>query len=712
MSKFNNVDDEFEDPKNPSEAQGSTGNIEPGENPKNVDPSQGKREGEKGGKKSKTPALDAYGRDLTDMAAKGQIDPIIGRDKEIERVAQILGRRKKNNVLLIGDAGVGKTAIAEGLALQITQKKVSRTLFGKRIISIDFGSIVAGTKYRGQFEERMKVIIDELIKNNDVILFIDEIHTIVGAGGSSGSLDAANMFKPALSRGEIQCVGATTLDEYRENIEKDGALDRRFGRVMVDATDVETTHEILKTIKSYYEDFHRVDYSPEAIDQCVKLADRYITDRAFPDKAIDIMDEAGSRVHIDNIIVPQDIIDLEEEIEKVSAEKNQVVKSQKFEEAAQLRDQETKLQDELDLKKREWEEEMKAQREIVTADHIAQVVSIVTGIPVTKVGESEAKKVLALPSELQKKVIGQDEAIEKVAQAIKRGRVGLKKKNKPVGTFIFLGPTGVGKTELAKKLALTLFDNEDKNFIRVDMSEYQERFSTSRLVGAPPGYVGYEKGGSEFSEKVRRRPYSVVLLDEIEKAHPDVFNILLQVLDDGHITDSLGRKVSFKNTIIIMTSNVGIKELSQRGDGIGMKTAAAKANTDKDRQRFLENKLKDKFPPEFLNRIDDIIAFNSLTKENLHKIVKIGISDLEERASEQGFSIKLTKKAEDFLIEEGFDEQYGARPLNRAIEKYVENILANAMLDGTIVDGQTVTIDKVDDKDELAIKEILETEKA
>ena len=708
MSKFNNTDD-FDYPEE-NQPKNSTGDLEEGGSPQNVNPGPGKKEGEKGGKKSKTPALDAYGRDLTDMAAKGQIDPIIGRDKEIERVAQILGRRKKNNVLLIGDAGVGKTAIAEGLALKIVQKKVSRTLFGKRIISIDFGSIVAGTKYRGQFEERMKVIIEELTKNTEVILFIDEIHTIVGAGGSSGSLDAANMFKPALSRGEIQCIGATTLDEYRENIEKDGALDRRFGRVMVDATDVETTHQILDTIKQYYEDFHKVDYSADSIEQCVKLADRYITDRAFPDKAIDIMDEAGSRVHIDNIVVPQEIIDLEEEIEKVSEEKNQVVKSQKFEEAAQLRDTETKLQDELELKKKEWEEEMKSQRETVTADHIAQVVSIVTGIPVTKVGESEAQKVLAMPKELQGKVIGQDEAIQKVTQAIKRGRVGLKKKNKPVGTFIFLGPTGVGKTELAKKLALTLFDNEDKNFIRVDMSEYQERFSTSRLVGAPPGYVGYEKGGSEFSEKVRRRPYSVVLLDEIEKAHPDVFNILLQVLDDGHITDSLGRKVSFKNTIIIMTSNVGIKELSQRGDGIGIKSKASLKETDKNRQKFLEDKLKDKFPPEFLNRIDDIIAFNSLTKEDLQKIVKIGISDLESRADEQGFSIKLTDEAEAFLIEEGFDEQYGARPLNRAIEKYVENILANAMLDGTISDGQTITIDKDAEKDELVIKEILQTE--
>jgi len=655
--------------------------------------------------KSDTPALDSFGRDLTKLATEGKIDPIIGRDREISRVAQILGRRKKNNVLLIGDAGVGKTAIGEGLALRISQKKVSRTLFDKRIVSLDLGSIVAGTKYRGQFEERMKVIMQELAANPNIILFIDEIHTIVGAGGSTGSLDAANMFKPALARGEIQCIGATTLDEYRENIEKDGALDRRFQRVMVDATTVDETKEILENIKVFYEDFHRVEYTEDAINQCVILAERYITDRAFPDKAIDILDEAGSRVHIDNIQVPDEIVKLEEEIESVIQEKNDVVKAQQYEAAARLRDKEVSLKDELEKAKLDWEEELKKHRETVTGDNIADVVSIMTGIPVSKVGEDEATKILKLDQNLREVVIGQDKAIEKIAKAIRRSRVGLKRKTKPIGSFIFLGPTGVGKTYLAKMLAKELFDNED-NMIRVDMSEYQEKFSISRLVGAPPGYVGYEKGGSDFSEKVRRKPYSVVLLDEVEKAHPDVFNVLLQVLDEGHLTDSLGRKVNFKNTVLIMTSNIGVKELAQRGTSFGFQTGNQEDQENEAQKEFLKKKLKGHFSPEFLNRVDDVVIFNTLRKKELHKIIDLNMKDLKERVSELGFSIDLTEEAKNFLLDKGYDKEYGARPLNRAIERYIEDVLAEEMLAGNIPEGSNVTLDVAEDKKTLSILDI------
>ncbi len=655
--------------------------------------------------KSDTPALDSFGRDLTKLATEGKIDPIIGRDREISRVAQILGRRKKNNVLLIGDAGVGKTAIGEGLALRISQKKVSRTLFDKRIVSLDLGSIVAGTKYRGQFEERMKVIMQELADNPNIILFIDEIHTIVGAGGSTGSLDAANMFKPALARGEIQCIGATTLDEYRENIEKDGALDRRFQRVMVDATTVDETKEILDNIKVFYEDFHRVEYTDDAINQCVILAERYITDRAFPDKAIDILDEAGSRVHIDNIQVPETIVKLEEEIEAVIQEKNDVVKAQQYEAAARLRDKEVELKDELEKAKLDWEEELKKHRETVTGDNIADVVSIMTGIPVSKVGEDEATKILKLDQNLKEVVIGQDNAIHKIAKAIRRSRVGLKRKTKPIGSFIFLGPTGVGKTYLAKMLAKELFDNED-NMIRVDMSEYQEKFSISRLVGAPPGYVGYEKGGSDFSEKVRRKPYSVVLLDEVEKAHPDVFNVLLQVLDEGHLTDSLGRKVNFKNTVLIMTSNIGVKELAQRGTSFGFQTGNQEEQENEAQKEFLKKKLKGHFSPEFLNRVDDVVIFNSLRKKELHKIIDLNMKDLKERVSELGFSIDLTEEAKNFLLDKGYDKEYGARPLNRAIERYIEDVLAEEMLSGNVPEGSKVTLDVAEDKKSLSVSKI------
>jgi len=649
--------------------------------------------------------LDGFGRDLTKLAVEGKIDPIVGRDREISRVAQILGRRKKNNVLLIGDAGVGKTAIGEGLALRISQKKVSRTLFDKRIVSLDLGSIVAGTKYRGQFEERMKVIMQELANNPNIILFIDEIHTIVGAGGSTGSLDAANMFKPALARGEIQCIGATTLDEYRENIEKDGALDRRFQRVMVDPTTVDETKEILDNIKVFYEDFHRVEYTDEAIDQCVELAERYITDRAFPDKAIDILDEAGSRVHIDNIQVPEVVVKLEEDIENIVQEKNDVVKAQQYEAAAKLRDKEVEFKEELEKAKAEWEEELKELRETVTGDNIADVVSIMTGIPVSKVGEDEAAKILKLGESLKKDVIGQDHAIEKMAKAIRRSRVGLKRKTKPIGSFIFLGPTGVGKTYLAKMLAKQLFDNED-NMIRVDMSEYQEKFSISRMVGAPPGYVGYEKGGSDFSEKVRRKPYSVVLLDEIEKAHPDVFNVLLQVLDEGHLTDSLGRKVNFKNCVLIMTSNIGVKELAQRGNSFGFQAGNVEEQENDLQKEFLRKKLKGHFSPEFLNRVDDVVIFNSLHKKELHKIIELNMRDLKSRVNELGFSVELTEKAKDLLLNKGYDKEYGARPLNRAIETYVEDLIAEEMLSGNIPPKSIVTLDVSEDEKTLVVSSI------
>lgn len=654
-----------------------------------------------GAEKSRTPVLDNFGRDLTKMAEDDKLDPIIGREKEIERVAQILSRRKKNNPILIGEPGVGKTAIAEGLALRIVQKKVSRVLFNKRVVTLDLASLVAGTKYRGQFEERMKAVMNELEKSPNVILFIDELHTIVGAGGASGSLDASNMFKPALARGEIQCIGATTLDEYRQYIEKDGALARRFQMVMVDATSPEETIQILNNIKDKYEDHHNVVYTPAAIEACVKLSDRYISDRFLPDKAIDILDEAGARVHINNIHVPEEILKLESEVENIKAEKNRVVKSQKYEEAAQLRDKEKKLLEQLETAKTRWEDESKSKRFTVDEDHVAEVIAMMTGIPAKRIAQNEGNKLLNMGEELKGKVIGQEEAIKKLTKAIQRTRVGLKDPKKPIGSFIFLGPTGVGKTELAKTLATYLFDKED-SLIRIDMSEYMEKFSVSRLVGAPPGYVGYEEGG-QLTEKVRRKPYSVVLLDEIEKAHPDVFNILLQVLDDGILTDGLGRRVDFRNTIIIMTSNIGVRDLKDFGAGIGFANRAKQEGMDDIIKSTIQSALKKAFSPEFLNRLDDVVVFNSLNKEHIFKIIDISLGKLFRRITELGYKIELTEKAKDFLAEKGYDQQYGARPLNRAIQKYLEDAIAEEILKGDLSEGDVITADYSGEGTELSI---------
>ena len=646
---------------------------------------------QKNPEKSKTPVLDNFGRDLTKFAEAGKLDPIVGREKEIERVAQILSRRKKNNPILIGEPGVGKTAIAEGLALRIVQKKVSRILFGKRVVTLDLASLVAGTKYRGQFEERMKAVMNELEKSPDVILFIDEIHTIVGAGGASGSLDASNMFKPALARGDIQCIGATTLDEYRQYIEKDGALARRFQMVMVEATSIDETIEILNNIKDKYEDHHHVSYTQGALEAAVKLSERYITDRYLPDKAIDVLDEVGARVHINNISVPQDILFLEEQVELIKKEKNQVVKSQRYEEAAQLRDREKKLLEQLDKAKSSWEEEAKSKRYIVTEDHVGDVVAMMTGIPVKRVNMNDGEKILNMGDALRGRIVGQDPAVEKLVKSIQRTRVGLKDPKKPIGSFIFLGPTGVGKTELAKTLATYLFDKEDA-LVRIDMSEYMEKFSISRLVGAPPGYVGYEEGG-QLTEKIRRKPYSVILLDEIEKAHPDVYNILLQVLDDGILTDSLGRRVDFRNTIIIMTSNIGVRDLKDFGTGIGFATKSRTDNQDDIVKSTIQNALKKTFSPEFLNRLDDVIVFNSLSRDDIHKIIDIALGRLIARITNIGYHISLTDKAKDFLSEKGYDQQYGARPLNRAIQKYVEDPLAEEILKGDVQEGDTIVVD-------------------
>lgn len=656
----------------------------------------------KGAEKSRTPVLDNFGRDLTKLAEDNKLDPIVGREKEIERVAQILSRRKKNNPILIGEPGVGKTAIAEGLALRIIQKKVSRVLFGKRVVTLDLASLVAGTKYRGQFEERMKAVMNELEKSPDVILFIDELHTIVGAGGASGSLDASNMFKPALARGEIQCIGATTLDEYRQYIEKDGALARRFQMVMVDSTTVEETIQILDNIKEKYEDHHHVMYTPEAIQSCVKLSDRYISDRFLPDKAIDVMDEAGARVHINNIHVPEEIIKLEEAIEDVKKEKNRVVKSQKYEEAAQLRDKEKKLIEQLDAAKAKWEEKTRTEKYTVNEDNVADVIAMMTGIPTKRIAQKESNKLLGMSEELSGRVIGQEEAIKKLTKAIQRTRVGLKDPHKPIGSFIFLGPTGVGKTELAKVLATYLFDKDDA-LVRIDMSEYMEKFSVSRLVGAPPGYVGYEEGG-QLTEKVRRKPYSVVLLDEIEKAHPDVFNILLQVLDDGILTDGLGRRVDFRNTIIIMTSNIGVRDLKDFGAGIGFATKSKQDSEEEVMKSTIQNALKRAFSPEFLNRLDDVIVFNSLQREHIHKIIDITLGKLFARITALGYNVELTDKAKDFLGEKGYDHQFGARPLNRAIQKYLEDPVAEEILKGEVEEGGTILADHDGKSDSLTIK--------
>jgi ATP-dependent Clp protease ATP-binding subunit ClpC len=653
-------------------------------------------------KKSKTPVLDNFGRDLTEMAEEGKLDPVVGREKEIERVSQILSRRKKNNPLLIGEPGVGKSAIAEGLALRIIQKKVSRILFNKRVVTLDLASLVAGTKYRGQFEERMKAVMNELEKNDDIILFIDEIHTIVGAGGATGSLDASNMLKPALSRGEIQCIGATTLDEYRQHIEKDGALERRFQKVIVEPTSVNDTILILNNIKGKYEDHHNVTYSPEAIEACVKLTDRYMSERFLPDKAIDALDEAGSRVHITNIDVPKQILDLERLLEEVREQKNSVVKRQKYEEAAKLRDDEKKLEKDLAIAQEQWEEDSKNNRIEVTEDNVADVVSMMTGIPVNRVAQTESNKLAKLPELLKGKVIGQDEAVMKIARSIQRNRTGLKDPNKPIGSFIFLGQTGVGKTQLAKVLARELFDSEDA-LVRIDMSEYMEKFAVSRLVGAPPGYVGYEEGG-QLTEKVRRKPYCVVLLDEIEKAHPDIFNMMLQVLDDGYLTDSLGRKIDFKNTIIIMTSNVGARQLKDFGQGVGFGTAAKIAQADENSKSIIENALKKTFAPEFLNRIDDVIVFNALEKVDIDQIIELELVKLYARIKELGYNLTLSDNAKAFIAEKGFDKQFGARPLKRAIQKYVEDSLAEEIISSKIESGDEIIMDIEEGATELNVK--------
>jgi len=655
----------------------------------------------KSGKKSKTPVLDNFGRDLTAMAEEGKLDPVVGREEEIQRVSQILSRRKKNNPLLIGEPGVGKSAIAEGLANRIVKRKVSRILFNKRVVTLDLASLVAGTKYRGQFEERMKAVMNELEKNDDIILFIDEIHTIVGAGGATGSLDASNMFKPALARGEIQCVGATTLDEYRQYIEKDGALERRFQKVLVEPTSVTETIEILNNIKGKYEEHHNVDYTDEAIEACVKLTNRYMTERFLPDKAIDALDEAGSRVHITNIDVPDQIIELEKQLEQVKETKNSVVKKQKYEEAAKLRDDEKRIEKSLAEAQAKWEEDSKLHREVVTEENVADVVSMMTGIPVNRIAQTESNKLAQLPELIKGKVIGQDEAVGKVVKAIQRNRAGLKDPNKPIGSFIFLGQTGVGKTQLAKVLARELFDSED-SLVRIDMSEYMEKFAISRLIGAPPGYVGYEEGG-QLTEKVRRKPYAVVLLDEIEKAHPDVFNMLLQVLDDGFLTDSLGRKIDFSNTIIIMTSNIGARKLKDFGTGVGFGTAAQKSQETANAKSVIENALKKAFAPEFLNRIDDVVVFNVLEKEDINKIIDIELAKLLERIKELGYTLKLSKKAKDFIADKGFDQQYGARPLKRAIQKYIEDALAEEIIKSEILEGDTIKMDLDKTSNELTI---------
>lgn len=689
IDSSHDIRDEF--PGDPSEDfDDEKASSSPGDKPKKQSDS-----------KSKTPVLDNFGRDLTKAAEEGRLDPVVGRERELERIAQILSRRKKNNPILIGEPGVGKSAIAEGLALRIIHRKVSRSLFNKRIVTLDIASLVAGTKYRGQFEERMKAVLNELEKNSDVILFIDEIHTIVGAGGASGSLDASNMFKPALARGEIQCIGATTLDEYRQNIEKDGALERRFQKILVDPTSPEETIEILNNIKEKYEDHHLVKYTPEAIKACVTLTLRYITDRYLPDKAIDALDEAGSRVHLKNIKVPEEILTIESKMEDAKAHKTKAISSQKYEEAARFRDIERNLQDELDVAKRKWERESELLREKVTDDNVAEVVAMMTGVPTQRIAQKEGERLINMEDELEGSVIGQNEAIKKVVKAIRRNRAGLKDPNKPIGTFIFLGPTGVGKTHLAKVLSKYLFDSDDA-LIRIDMSEYMEKFAVSRLVGAPPGYVGYEEGG-QLSEKVRRRPYSIILLDEIEKAHPDVFHILLQVLDDGLLTDSFGRKIDFKNTIVIMTSNIGSRQLKDFGHGVGFSTSSKVAGKSDFARSVLENALKKAFAPEFLNRIDDVVIFEELERESIHKIIDIELSYLYKRILDLGYKIQVSEQAKDFIVEKGWDSQYGARPLKRAIQKYLEDPLAEEIIKTNLAEGDEIIVDFDEKNSEIKI---------
>ena len=657
--------------------------------------------------KSKTPVLDTYSRDLTKMAEDGRLDPIVGREKEIERVSQILSRRKKNNPILIGEPGVGKSSIAEGLAIRIVQRKVSRLLFNKRVVMLDLASMVAGTKYRGQFEERIKALMGELEKEPDVILFIDEIHTMIGAGGASGSLDASNMFKPALARGEIQIIGATTLDEYRKHIEKDGALERRFQKVVVEPATVEESVQILNNIKDKYEHHHNVLYTEDAIKACVELTTRYLTDRHLPDKAIDALDEVGARVHISNINVPKEITDVEKKIVEIKDKKNDVIRSQKYEEAAKLRDVERQLNNELELARKNWEEEQKNHKQIVNEEAVAEVVSMMCGIPLQKISQNENDKLAKMPEKIQGKVIGQDEAVRKIVKAIQRGRVGLKDPNRPIGSFMFLGPTGVGKTQLAKVLAKYLFDSED-SLIRIDMSEYMEKFSVSRLIGAPPGYVGHDEGG-QLTEKVRRKPYSVVLLDEIEKAHPEVFNLLLQVLDDGQLTDSLGRKVNFKNTIIIMTSNTGSRQLKEFGTGVGFSTKHKESQKDEESNAVIEKELKKKFAPEFLNRVDDVVMFNSLEREDINKIIKIELDGLIQRVKSMEYNLEITDGAIEYIASQGFDPQYGARPLKRAIQKHVEDVLTEEILQSNPEKNSLMILDYNSEDDKMVV--ILEKKK-
>ena len=685
--------DEDDEAKGPFGAGGSGGGGQPGGSKGSSGASQKSS--------SDTPVLDNFGIDLTKAAEEDRLDPIVGREIEIERLAQILSRRKKNNPILIGEPGVGKSAIAEGLALRIIQRKVSRVLFDKRVVTLDLASIVAGTKYRGQFEERMKAILNEMVKNPSIILFIDEIHTIVGAGGATGSLDAANMLKPALARGEIQCIGATTLDEYRQHIEKDGALERRFQKVMVDPTSVEETIDILMNIKERYEEHHNVNYTDDAIDACVKLTQRYISDRHLPDKAIDALDESGSRVHISNIVVPDQIVELEKEIEQTKQDKIQAVKNQNFEKAASYRDKEKELLDRLDSEKKKWEKELSQNRETVDEDKVAEVVAMMTGVPVQRIAQAEGARLLKMADELRGSVIGQDEAIGKVVKSIQRNRAGLKDPNKPIGTFVFLGPTGVGKTQMAKVLAEYLFESID-NLIRIDMSEYMEKFSISRLVGAPPGYVGYEEGG-QLTEKVRRKPYAVVLLDEIEKAHPDVYNILLQVLDEGQLTDSLGRRVDFRNTIVIMTSNIGTRELKDFGQGVGFATKTRQDAANEYSKSVIQKALKRAFAPEFLNRIDDVVLFNTLSREHIHKIIDIELRGLYERVHTLGYGIKLSEEAKDYVLDKGYDIQYGARPLKRAIQKYLEDPMAETIIKSALVEGDSMLVDFDKEKEEIVV---------
>lgn len=662
-------------------------------------PSKGNGNGggsKKGAVKSNTPVLDNFARDLTTIALEGKLDPIIGREKEIERVSQILSRRKKNNPVLIGEPGVGKSAIAEGIALRIVEKKVSRVLYDKRVLALDVGSLVAGTKYRGQFEERMKAIMNEIEKADNVILFIDELHTIVGAGGAAGALDASNMFKPALARGEIQCIGATTLDEYRQNIEKDGALERRFQKVIVEPTNEEETILILQNIKDKYEEHHSVTYTDEAIENCVKLTTRYMADRHLPDKAIDALDEVGSRVHIQNIHVPKEVLEIENSLENIHDEKKQAVVAQNYETAVVLRDKEKNLKEALEAAKKAWEESSKNNRITVTGDDVAEVVAMMTGVPVTRIAESEAGKLVRMAEDLNNSVIGQNEAVSKVVKAIQRNRAGLKDPKKPIGSFIFLGPTGVGKTQLAKVLTEFLFDSVD-NLIRIDMSEYMEKFAVSRLIGAPPGYVGYEEGG-QLTEKIRRKPYSILLLDEIEKAHPDVYNLLLQVLDDGQLTDSLGRKIDFSNTIIIMTSNIGVRQISDFGSGVGFSTSAKKAAKEEDAKGVIHNALKKTFAPEFLNRIDDVVLFNHLSQEDIFKIIEIELKDVKARIEERGYKFSISSEAQTFIAEKGYDQKFGARPLKRAIQKYIEEPMAEEIINNRLKEGDSVELQLNEEK--------------